>query len=152
VAASLRRLGFRSVLVATDVTREQTISALREFARLADIADWAVFYYAGHGVEFGGVNYVIPVDAQLKVDRDIELETLDVGKILSAIEGARKFRLVILDACRDNPFLSQMRRTVSSRSVGLGLARMEPEPGTMIVYAAKHGEVALDGDGENSPF
>jgi hypothetical protein len=65
-----------------------------------------------------------------------DLETVDVGKVLSAIEGARKLRLVILDACRDNPFLSQMKRTMAARSVGRGLARIEPEPGTMIVAAS----------------
>ena len=98
------------------------------------------------------MNYIIPVDAQLKVDRDVDLETVDVGKVLSSVEGARRLRLVILDACRDNPFASQMRRTMATRSVGRGLARMEPEAGTLIVYAAKHGEVALDGTGMNSPF
>lgn len=152
LALSLQRTGFQSVMVKTELNQVGIISALREFAEVAAAADWAVFYYSGHGMEFSGTNYIIPIDAQLLVDRSIELETIDVGKVLSAIEGARKLRLVILDACRDNPFLSQMRRTMSSRSLGRGLARIEPEPGTLIVYAAKHGEIALDGDGANSPF
>jgi uncharacterized caspase-like protein len=71
---------------------------------------------------------------------------------LSAIEGARKLRLVVLDACRDNPFLNQMKRTMGTRAIGQGLARIEPEAGTLVVYAAKHGETALDGSGSNSPF
>jgi hypothetical protein len=152
LATALRDVGFQSVTTKIDLTREQTMQALREFATAADSADWAVVYYSGHGMEFNGVNYIIPVDARLKVDRDVDLEAVDAGKILSAIEGSKRLRLVILDACRDNPFASQMKRTVETKSVGRGLARMEPEAGTLIVYAAKHGESALDGTGKNSPF
>ena len=72
--------------------------------------------------------------------------------MLGSVEGARKLRLIILDACRDNPFARQMRRTVASRAIGRGLGRIEPEGGTLVAYAAKHGEIALDGDGTNSPF
>jgi uncharacterized caspase-like protein len=129
-----------------------TILTLRDFATVADTADWATVYYSGHGIEFNGVNYLIPIDARLKVDRDIDIEAVEVGKVLSSIEGAKKLRLVILDACRDNPFASQMKRTMATRSLGRGLAQIEPEAGTLVVYAAKHGETALDGDGENSPF
>ena len=152
LAQTLRGAGFQTVMVKTDLDRDGTIRALREFAGVADAADWAVVYYSGHGIEFGGINYMVPVDAQLKVDRDIDLETIDVGKVMSAIDGARKLRLVILDACRDNPFASQMKRTVATRSLGRGLAQIEPTVGTLIVYAAKHGETALDGNGRNSPF
>ena len=152
LASTLRSVGFQSVVMKADLTREQTIQSLREFSSVADSADWAIVYYSGHGIESGGMNYMIPIDAQLKVDRDIDFETVDVGKVLSSIEGAKRLRLVILDACRDNPFASQMRRTMASRSVGRGLARVEPEAGTLVVYAAKHGETALDGDGSNSPF
>ena len=95
---------------------------------------------------------MIPIDAWLKVDRHIDLETVDVGKVSSAIEGASKLRLILLDACRDNPFLEQMKRTVATRSISRGLARVEPDAGTLIVYAAKHGETAFDGEGKNSPF
>ncbi|MET0869077.1 MAG: caspase family protein [Pseudorhodoplanes sp.] len=152
LANTLRSAGFQTVMVKTDLDREGTIRTLREFSNVADAADWAVVYYSGHGIEFGGVNYMVPVDAQLKVDRDIDLETIDVGKVMSAIDGARKLRLVILDACRDNPFAQQMKRTVATRSLGRGLAQIEPTVGTLIVYAAKHGETALDGAGRNSPF
>jgi hypothetical protein len=154
LANTLRDAGFKSVTIKADLTREQTIQALREFARAADSADWAMVYYSGHGMEFNGENYIIPVDAQLKVDRDIAFETVDADKVLSSIQGAKRLRLVILDACRDNPFASQMKRTMATKSagVGTGLARMEPEAGTLIVYAAKHGEYALDGTGPNSPF
>jgi len=127
-------------------------SALAEFSKLADTADWAAVYYSGHGIESRGENYMIPIDAELKVDRDVELETVEVTKVLSAIEGARKIKLVILDACRDNPFLDQMKRTVATRSITRGLAPIEADAGVLIVYAAKHGETALDGDGNHSPF
>jgi uncharacterized caspase-like protein len=152
LASTLRSIDFQSVTLKSDLSREQIISALREFATVADGAEWAVVYYSGHGIEFGGVNYLVPVDAMLKADRDIDLEAVDVGKVLGAIEGAAKLRLLVLDACRDNPFLSQMRRTSPTRSLNRGLARIEPEAGTLIVYAAKHGEVAFDGDGSTSPF
>ena len=152
LAATLKSASFQSVVVKMDLTQQQTLQALRDFAAVADGADWAVLYYSGHGIEFGGANYLVPVDANLKTDRDVDLEAVDVGKVISAIEGAKRLRLVILDACRDNPFASQMKRTVASRSVGRGLARIEPEAGTLIAYAAKHGETALDGDGANSPY
>jgi len=153
IALSLRSVGFQYVLIKKDVTREETLRALREFREVADTADWAVVHYAGHGIEFGGVNYLVPVEARLRSDRDIELETITISSVLSAIEGARRLRLIVLDACRDNPFAGQMRRTVASRSLGRGLAQMEPQAGTLIAYAAKHGEVADDGvGGKNSPF
>jgi hypothetical protein len=152
LANTLRNAGFQTVMVKTDLDREGMIRTLREFSNIADSADWAVVYYSGHGIEFGGVNFMVPVDAQLKVDRDIDLETVDVGKVMSAIDGARRLRLVILDACRDNPFASQMKRTIATRSLGRGLAQLEPTVGTLTVFAAKHGETALDGSGRNSPF
>jgi hypothetical protein len=153
VSAALRDAGFQTVTVKTDLSQQDTLNALREFAALADTADWAVVYYAGHGIEFGGVNYLIPTDARLKADRDVDLEGVDLGKVMAAVEGAKRLRLIILDACRDNPFANQMRRTMASRSIGRGLARVEPEPGTLIAYAAKHGETAMDGTGtRNSPF
>ena len=152
LASMLRSIGLQTVTVKTDLNREQIITALRDFAKAADTADWAVVYYSGHGIEYNGVNYMVPIDAQLKVDRDIDLEAVDIGKVLSAVDGAKKLRLVLLDACRDNPFLGQMKRSIATRSLSQGLARIEPEAGTLIVYAAKHGETALDGDGLNSPF
>jgi uncharacterized caspase-like protein len=151
LASALRNVGFQVTLM-TDLTREGTIQALREFATISDTADWAVVYYSGHGIEFAGANYIIPVDAHLQADRDIDLEAVNLGQVLNTIESAKRLRLVILDARRDNPFASQMRRTMALRSIGRGLAPIEPEAGTLVVYAAKHGETAFDGDGKNSPF
>jgi len=148
----LRSLGFDQVTVKTELGRDQFMVALRDFAREADKADWAVVYYSGHGLEVGGVNYMIPIDARLETDRSPEFEAIELSKVTAAVDGAHKLRLVILDACRNNPFINQMRRTVASRSIGRGLVQVEPEVGTLVVYAAKHGEVARDGTGPNSPF
>ena len=109
-------------------------------------------YYAGHGIEVGGTNYLVPVDARLRKDTDAEFEAVPLTQVLTAVRGARKLRLVILDACRDNPFAAQMRRTVAVRAVTRGLARVEPTGATLVAYAAKEGEVALDGEGQGSPF
>jgi tetratricopeptide (TPR) repeat protein len=152
VAASLRAIGFETVMVGSDLSREQLIGRLREFAREAEKADWAMVYYAGHGIEVGGVNYLIPIDARLEADRDTSFEAVSLEQVLTAVESARKIKLVVLDACRDNPFAAQMRRTNATRSMGRGLSRVEPEGATLVVYAAKHGQTALDGDGANSPF
>jgi len=154
VGAALRAVGFQSVTVLNDLSREGTLNALRSFASEAANADWAVIYYAGHGMEAAGMNYLVPVDAALKSDRDLSIEAVSLEQVLNAAERASSLRLVILDACRDNPFASQMKRslTVASRSVSRGLASVEPDAGTLVVYAAKHGETASDGDGANSPF
>ena len=154
VAEVLRRTGFESVTVLINQRKEALIGALRDFAARAESADWAVVYYAGHGMEIGGINYLIPVDARIAADRDIGFEAVPLEQVLNAAERAKKLRLVILDACRDNPFANQMKRTltVASRSVTRGLAAVEPDAGTLVVYAAKDGETAIDGDGNNSPF
>ncbi|HEY6257114.1 MAG TPA: caspase family protein [Xanthobacteraceae bacterium] len=153
VSAVLRAVGFQAVTLANDLTRDKLIEALRVFARQAEQADWAVVYYAGHGIQMGGVNYLIPIDAKLEVDREVDYEAVPLSQVANAVEGARKLGLIILDACRDNPFANQMRRTAATRSVGRGLARVEPEVNTLIAFSAKNGEVALDDDGgTNSPF
>jgi hypothetical protein len=152
LAAALTQSGFQSVTLKTDLKREEVVTALSEFARVADSADWAVVYYSGHGIEYRGSNYIIPVDARLLVDRDIDLEAVDIGKVMNVVDGAKRLRLIVLDACRNNPFLDQMKRTVATRGVTRGLAPVEPDAGSLIVYSAKHGETALDGDGLNSPF
>jgi urea transport system substrate-binding protein len=153
VADALRRIGFQAVSLQIDLGKEKLVETLRLFAREAETSDWALIYFAGHGIEMNGTNYLIPVDAKLETDRDVTFETVPLDQVMNAVEGAKQLRLVLLDACRDNPFTKQMRRSVASRSiVGRGLARIEPDAGTVVVYAAKHGETALDGEGANSPF
>jgi tetratricopeptide (TPR) repeat protein len=154
VAGALKRSGFFAVTLQTDLQKDALVTALRAFAQQAEAADWAVVYYAGHGMEIGGTNYLIPVDAKLTSDRDIGFEAVPLDYVLNATERAKKLHLVVLDACRDNPFAAQMKRTMTlaSRSVSRGLASIEPDAGTLVVYSAKDGETALDGAGDNSPF
>ena len=152
IADTLRGLGFQTVTLAPDLSRDQFFTALRDFGRDAEKADWAVVYYAGHGMEIGGINYLIPTDARLAADRDAESQAVALEQVIAAVSGARKLRLVMLDACRDNPFEKNMQHTIAMKLVSKGLSNIEPEAGFMVVYAAKHGETALDGDAENSPF
>jgi tetratricopeptide (TPR) repeat protein len=152
IAGALRDVGFQTVTVSTDLPRDKFFEALRGFAADAEKADWAVIYYAGHGFEIGGVNYLVPVDAKLAVDKDAEKEAVALEQVIAAVGGARRLRLVMLDACRNNPFAPTMRRTIALKLVDRGFSNIEPSAGFMVVYAAKHGETALDGEGADSPF
>jgi hypothetical protein len=153
IAATLKDAGFDVVENRHDLVAADTRRALRDFADRARDADIAVVYYAGHGIEVDGGNYLIPVDAKLERDTDVYDEALSLDRVLLAVEPAKKLRLVILDACRDNPFSKNMKRTVASRAIGQGLAKVEPNsPNLLIAYSAKAGSTAADGDGRNSPF
>ncbi len=152
VAAALKDVGFQTVTLSNDLTRDKFFEVLRTFASDAEKADWAVVYYAGHGFEIGGVNYLVPVDARLAEDKDAEKEAVALEQVIAAVGGARKLRLVMLDACRDNPFAPTMKRTMEVQLVDKGFSDIEPSSGFMVVYAAKHGETALDGEGTDSPF
>ena len=153
IAATLRDAGFDMVDSRRDLSAIETRRALRDFADRARDADIAVVYYAGHGMEVDGTNYLIPVDAKLERDTDVYDEAFSLDRILLAVEPAKQLRLVILDACRDNPFAKSMKKTVASRAIGRGLAKVEPmSPNTLIAYSAKAGSTALDGNASNSPF
>jgi len=154
LASTLQRVGFNQVTLKLDLPRDKMLEELRAFASAAEHADWAVVYFAGHGLEVGGVNYLVPTEAKLQSDRDVSFEGVPLEQVLQSVEGARKLGLVVLDACRDNPFVSKMTRSLSgTRSVGTGLANIEPEGAVLVAYAAKHGQTALDGGaGANSPF
>src|SRR5437868_12206850 len=153
MAATLKAAGFDVVDSRHDLSAVEARRALRDFSDAARDADIAVVYYAGHGMEVDGANYLIPVDAKLERDTDVYDEALSLDRVLVAVEPAKQLRLVILDACRDNPFAKQMKRTVASRAIGRGLAQIEPNsPNMLIAYSAKAGSTALDGDAKNSPF
>ena len=164
IASTLKNIGFDVTLV-TNVNREKMINSLRNFADRAENSDWAMVYYAGHGMEVGGTNYLIPVDAKLAVDRDIQYEAVPLNQILNATDVAKKLKLIMLDACRNNPFAprhtaapeqvaqSTAGAPITTRSTnGRGLAKVKVTGATLVVYAAKDGQVALDGEGGNSPF
>jgi uncharacterized caspase-like protein len=153
ISLLLKRSGFDVVETRQNVSDADMRRSMREFSETTRDADIAVVFYAGHGIEIGGTNYLIPIDAALRKDIDVEDEAVSLDRVLSLLEPAKRLRLVILDACRDNPFVSKMTRTLASRSVGRGLGKVEP-PGsdTLIAYAAKAGSTSADGDGPNSPF
>jgi len=152
VAEVFKKLGFQTVVSERNLRHAELLRKLREFDDLAAAADWAVIFYAGHGLEVDGVNYLLPIDVRLLSDRDVQDEAISLDRMLQATERAKKLRLVILDSCRDNPFLVKMKKTVASRSIGHGLARIEPGGGTLVAYAARDGQTAGDGDGNHSPF
>jgi uncharacterized caspase-like protein len=153
VGGLFKRAGFDLVDIEHDLGIADLRRAIRNFSEAAKDADIAVVYYAGHGIEVDGINYLIPTDAKLLSDFDVEDETISLDRVLKAVDGTKRLKLVILDACRDNPFARTMSRSVASRSIGRGLAKIEPAMSdTLIAFAAKAGAVAADGDGANSPF
>ena len=151
IGATLGRLGF-TVTLMENAGRAELWNGLQQFALAASASEMAVVFYAGHGIEVDKRNFLVPVDARLLSDADIEFETVPLELVSRAVERARSFRLIILDACRDNPFTVAMQRTGTTRSIGRGLAPVEPSGGTLVAYAAKEGTVAADGKGRNSPY
>ena len=153
VATLFKQAGFDVINNQRDLGIVALRRAIREFSDTARDADISVVYYAGHGIEVDGTNYLVPADAKLSSDFDIEDETISLDRVLKALDGTKRLRLVILDACRDNPFANTMKRSVASRAIGRGLAKIEPTMSdTLVAFAAKAGAVASDGDGNNSPF
>lgn len=153
VAVALRAHGF-DVTQANDLTRADMLNTLREFRDVADRSDIAMVYYAGHGMEISGRNYLVPIDARITDERDARLEMIELQDVMSQMSGAKRMKTVVLDACRDNPFVTGMKRTDTGRNVGRGLALVENAGAdTLIAYAAAAGEITPDGaEGGNSPF
>ncbi len=154
VADMFKKAGFDAVELRRDVGSLDMRRALRDFYDKAASADIAVVYYAGHGIEVDGTNYMVPVDAVLKRDRDVDDEAVSLDRILESVEQAKQLRLIILDACRDNPFAKTMIRTSAARALTTrGLIAAEPTTtNTLIAYAAKGGSTADDGNSGHSPF
>ncbi len=153
VAGLFRNAGFDVVESKLDLGNLEFKRAARDFTAIARDSDIAVIYFAGHGIEVNGTNYLLPVDAKLASDFDVEDEALSLDRMMRAIEPARRLRLVILDACRDNPFVRTMQRSVATRNVSGGLAKVEPvTTDTLVAFATKPGSTAEDGQGDNSPF
>jgi TPR repeat protein len=145
--------GFDEVDVAINVDLVGMKKALRSFEDKAYGSEVALLYYSGHGIEMGGTNYLIPTDAVLKTDRDVEDEALALDRAERSLNGATRLKLIILDACRNNPFIEAMAATSGTRAIQKGLAKVEPEGAdTLVAYASRAGTVALDGAGVNSPF
>ena len=151
MAKAFERLGFE-VTRLNDVDYSQMRRALLTFSEKANQADIAVVFYAGHGMEVNKQNYLIPTDAELRTDTSVSFEAIPMELVTEAVSGAKGLKLVILDACRNNPFAASMQMTNSSRSIGRGFARVEPSSGTLVAFAAKEGTEADDGNGRNSPY
>jgi uncharacterized protein len=150
--ATLEKAGFE-VTVLENAGRAAMSQALAGFEEKVAGADIGLIYYSGHGIEVSGDNFLIPVDAKLASDRDVKYETILLDDLLHALAGATKLKLVLLDACRDNPFLTSMKR-LSTRGIPTrGLARVDSAESNMLIgYATAPGDVALDGDGAMSPY
>ena len=154
ISQVLRKLGF-DVIEGRDLDRRGMEDRIRAFGRKLEAgADLALLFYAGHGMQVGGRNYLVPVDAKLERSGDLTLDTIELGQILAQMEAEKRVNLVFLDACRDNPLARSFARSLGTRSasVGSGLAQVQSAIGTMIAYATQPDNVALDGEGRNSPF
>ena len=149
MAEALREVGFE-VVEAADADRRGMARAIRDFGkRLRSAGPEAVglFYYAGHGVQAQGENYLIPLDAPIADEADLEIEAVEASWVLRQMESAGNgLNIVILDACRNNPFAG------SFRAAGRGLARMDAPTGSLVAYSAAPGQVAADGRDGNSPY
>ncbi|HET6470029.1 MAG TPA: caspase domain-containing protein, partial [Geminicoccaceae bacterium] len=153
MAATLRRLGFE-VDEAIDLDRGTMDRRLRAFVRSVDNSEVAAFFYAGHGLQVDGRNYLAPVDAELMSAPELPFETFDLETVVGALERGTRIGLVFVDACRDNPLAQRLQAGARGRSVsvGRGLAPVETGTGMLIAYATQPGNVAVDGEGANSPF
>ncbi len=159
IAETLERIGFE-VTIVIDAPQHRFLTELARFSFSAETADIALIYFAGHGVELRGENLLIPVDANVRTEEDIRLQSVSLGDLLTAVDRSRKLRIVILDSCRDNPFANLMPQAADTAAQvtggaagrGAGLAPPSPERGTLVAFAARDGSVALDGQGQNSPF
>jgi hypothetical protein len=153
IATLFKSVGFEVVISRNDLGVVDFKRAVREFLITAESADIAVVYYAGHGIEVGGTNYLVPVDAKLGRDYDVEDEAVSLDRIIWALQPVRRLRLILLDACRDNPFPAKLRSAGIRATVSGGLAKIEDvSADTLVAYAAKAGSISYDGDGLNSPY
>lgn len=149
VASSAREAGFEDVIVGNDLGVDGFRAALREFRQKADGADVAMVYFAGHGIEGSGKNWLIPTDAKLEAALDLPYESIDLDLVMQSLSGAQ-VRIAVLDACRNNPFGRTWKS--GTRAVTRGLIGVEADD-VLVIYAAAPGQTASDGEeGDNSPF
>ena len=151
LAKALRAIGF-DVIERRDATREDMAGAVRDFAERIGTADTALFFYAGHGLQMNGENYLLPVDAKIESQADVRFNTINLTDIQQEMEGGGRANIIILDACRNNPFVDKLAKT--GRGGGeRGLGRIEASGvGSLVVFSTQPNNVALDGAGRNSPF
>jgi formylglycine-generating enzyme required for sulfatase activity len=153
IAKLLRDNAFAEVTLKSDLDYRGMREAVRLFGDTARAADVALVYFAGHGLEVAGENYLVPVDAKLLRDVDLDYEAVSLGLVLNAVDGARKLKLVVLDACRNNPLGDRIAlRAGRTRTVSRGLGRLDATGEVLVAYAAKAGTLAQDGAGRHSPY
>ncbi len=154
VAAALTRLGFE-VLPGFDLSNADLRRTIRAFVDKLVDADVAMFFYAGHGLQVAGENYLIPVDASIRIEADLDFNAVRMDLISRQLDREAKVKIIMLDACRDNPFEKELTRNMGrtrSALVKRGLAEINSAGGTLIAFATDPGSVALDGSGRHSPF
>ena len=153
MAASLRKVGFE-VVDGVNLDKRGMDQAVSRFARLAQDADAVMFYYAGHGLQFNGENYLVPVEARVEDEISVQYETTRLNDVVTALNFSKGVKIMVLDACRNNPFVSQLAKRQATRgfAVGNGLAPVARAQGMVIAYATQANDVAADGVGRNSPF
>ena len=151
LGAALERLGF-AVTHVENADQVTLLRSIRAFATVAEAAQDALVFYAGHAVAVDERNFLLPTDVRLASERDLEFEAVPLALVERAAQRARDVRMIILDASRENPFVSSMREAGATRSIGRGLARVEPSTGTLVAYAAREGAVAVEGQGRNSLY
>lgn len=155
IATALRDLGFEVVHKA-DATKRDLDTTLQTFARLSAGADSALFFYAGHAMQYQGRNYLVPIDAELDDEISIRYQTVALDDVRAALDQVTGVKIVILDACRNNPLANRLNRTMAGQNRAAasvrGLARIDKTQGMVVAYATSADDVALDGEGRNSPF
>lgn len=151
LAATLQRLGFRTDLV-QDPDRGQLEQAVRRLGQAARGAEAALFFFAGHALEAGGRNWLLPATADIASERDLRFEALDMDIVSEQLDGVARLTLLMLDACRDNPFRLRLASGSRSATVTAGLGRVQAAVGTLVAFSTAPGTVAADGTGRNSPF
>jgi hypothetical protein len=153
MSAALKVMGFE-VIDGRDLNKEEMVRILARFAREIQGAEAAVFYYAGHGLQFLEQNYLLPVDAKVDDELGLWVEAIKLEDVISALGSNNGVRILVLDACRNNPFTERLAQSRGARGIGRdrGLARVERSQGMLIAYATQANQVAEDGDGRNSRF
>jgi uncharacterized caspase-like protein len=153
IASVFRQLGLE-VLLGTDLAKPEMDRIIRTFAEKLSGSSLGVFFYAGHGLQVDGQNYLVPIDAKLGGASALDFEMVRLDLIQRSMERETTANILFLDACRDNPLARNLARALGTRSAGIGrgLAAVESGEGTLISFSTQPGNVALDGTGPNSPF
>jgi hypothetical protein len=153
ISEQLKALGFE-IIGGANLDRKSLVEALIKFGRAAETADVALFFYAGHGLQVNGQNYLVPTDGQVEYEAEVDISLVSLSGVLQQLERGSKTNIIFLDACRDNPFADKLAKSSNRSAVSLakGLGRVQAESGTFVAFSTQPDAVASDGSGRNSPF